>query len=243
MGDRDTLYSGQAGRPESFTFDERVANVFPDMIARSVPGYELVLGMIGLLADRHARAHTHIYDLGCSLGSVTAAMREAVQAEDVTFVAVDHSEPMVARCRERLASGGPAGASLRVELGDIRETPIANASVVVLNLTLQFVPPADRLTLLQRIAAGMVDGGALILVEKIRFDDPEEQRLQTLWHEAFKRARGYSELEIATKRTALENVLRPDTEAQHFDRMQAAGFGAPLCWFRCFSFAGYLAFR
>jgi tRNA (cmo5U34)-methyltransferase len=62
-------------------------------------------------------------------------------------------------------------------------------------------------------------------------------------HHAFKRANGYSELEVSQKRTALENVLVPETLDTHRARLREAGFGAVDAWFQCFNFASLLAFR
>jgi tRNA (cmo5U34)-methyltransferase len=126
---------------------------------------------------------------------------------------------------------------------DILETRIENASVVVLNFTLQFVDPSLREGLLQRIAEGLNPGGALILSEKVRFDDPREQGLQTHWHHEFKRAQGYSDLEIARKRDALENVMRPDSLPQHHQRLRAAGFSQVYQWFQGFNFVSMIAIR
>ncbi len=126
---------------------------------------------------------------------------------------------------------------------DILETPIENASVVVLNFTLQFLDRDQRQSLINRISAGMRKGGVLIISEKICFEDNQEQADQTAWHHDFKRSQGYSELEIAQKRNALEDVLRPETESAHFERMQRAGLSRCLRWFQCFSFASYIAFK
>lgn len=211
------------------------------MIARSVPGYELIVPMIGLLARRYAQPGTGIYDLGCSLGACTLAMTAAVQLEDVRFVAVDNAPAMIETCRERLLEASGRSVELRCE--DLRETPIEQASVVVMNFTLQFVEPSGRAPLLRRIAEGMAPGGVLLLAEKMRFDDPRSQRDQTDWHHDFKRAMGYSDLEIAAKRTALEKVLEPDTFEEHMDRLRAAGFDRVERWFQCFSFQALIAFR
>jgi tRNA (cmo5U34)-methyltransferase len=128
-------------------------------------------------------------------------------------------------------------------LGDISETPVENASLTVLNFTLQFIAREQRQVLLRRIAAGTRPGGALVLSEKIRFADETEQALQTDWHHDFKRAQGYSELEVARKRDALERVMLPDTEAEHLERLKAAGWSKAVRWFQCFNFASYLAIR
>lgn len=212
------------------------------MIARSAPGYELMVPMIGLLARRYAQAGSNVYDLGCSLGATTLAMRDAAKAADIRIIAVDNSASMVSQCRENLRQyEGPVLVDVREE--DIRDTVIENASVVAMNLTLQFISPADRLDLLKQISQGMNRDGIFILSEKVRFQDKNSQQDQANWHHDFKRARGYSDLEISRKRTALENVLEPDTAEQHTERLLEAGFNRVERWFQCFSFQSFVAFR
>lgn len=245
MTERDRLYRESEGEPGDFVFDERVVRVFPDMIQRSVPGYTLLVPMLAMLARRYAQPGSTLYDLGCSLGAVALAMQDAVRAPGARIVAVDNSEAMIGALRARLADGAPAADAppLELRLQDIEHTPIEDASVTVLNFTLQFVPPARRLDLLRRIAAGTRPGGVLLLSEKIRFDDADEQAAQTAWHHEFKRAQGYSELEIARKREALENVLRPDTLAGHRERLTQAGFTRSVRWYQGFAFVSLVAFR
>ncbi len=245
MKEKDRLYENEIADMPDFVFDERVVRVFPDMINRSVPGYALIVPMIGLLARQYARPGTNLYDLGCSLGAVTFAMQKAVRAPDTRVFAVDSSEAMISELTRRLADqdDDDTGPRVRASVEDIRRTVVENASVVVLNFTLQFLEPASRLPLLTRIASGMEPGSALILSEKIRFDDPVEQDLQVQWHHQFKRAQGYSELEIARKREALERVMKPDTRQQHVERLRLAGFGRVYCWFQGFNFLSLIALR
>ena len=240
--EQDNLFAKSRAITAGFRFDEQVVKVFPDMIARSVPGYELVVPMIGMLARRYAQPDSKIYDLGCSLGAASLAMSLAVRAFGASIIAVDNSAAMVERCKKNLAEKCGA-APIDVRLQNMLETDIENASVVVLNFTLQFLDLDARQSLIDRISAGMRAGGALILSEKICFEDELEQADQTTWHHDFKRAQGYSELEIAQKRNALEDVLRPETEAAHFSRFQRAGLSRYHRWFQCFSFASYIAFK
>jgi tRNA (cmo5U34)-methyltransferase len=240
--DQDNLFAKSRALTSGFRFDEQVVKVFPDMIARSVPGYELIVPMIGMLARRYAQADSQIYDLGCSLGAASLAMSLAVRAGGSKIIAVDNSEAMVVRCRENLAEKNGA-VPIDVRLQNMMETTIENASVVVLNFTLQFLDLDQRQALIDRISAGLRTGGVLILSEKICFADTQEQADQTAWHHDFKRAQGYSELEIAQKRNALEDVLRPETEESHFQRFELAGLSRHHRWFQCFSFASYIAFK
>lgn len=240
--EEDKLFARSRAVSSGFRFDDQVVKVFPDMIARSVPGYEIVVPMIGMLARRYAQPDTQIYDLGCSLGAASLAMSLAVRASGTAIVAVDNSAAMVKRCRQNLADTSGA-VPINVHLQNMMDTQIRNASVVVLNFTLQFLDRDQRQALINRISAGMCAGGVLLISEKICFEDAQEQADQTVWHHDFKRAQGYSELEIAQKRDALEDVLLPETEAVHFKRLQEAGLCRPCRWFQCFSFASYIAFK
>ncbi len=236
---RDSLYAHPRDSIDSFVFDERVAAVFSDMISRSVPGYASIIGMIGLLAERHARPGSRLYDLGCSLGAATVSMGKAIGDRDCRLVAVDNAEAMLARARRQFDKHGlDKVESLCV---DIRDVKIRDASVVVLNFTLQFLPLEERLPLLHGIRQGMRGDGVLILSEKIAGADAEEDALLVELHHAFKRANGYSDLEISQKRAALEAVLVPETIAAHRQRLAEAGFGRVDLWFQCFNFVSFIA--
>ena len=89
----------------------------------------------------------------------------------------------------------------------------------------------------------MRSGAALILSEKICFKNTDQQDLMTNLHHDFKRAHGYSDLEIAQKRTSIENRLIPETLETHIARLQKAGFRTAAPWFQCFNFASILAIR
>ena len=244
MSGRDRLYDSPLDDARDFVFDERVVRVFPDMIDRSVPGYALIVPMLGLLARRYAQDDSTLYDLGCSLGAVALAMSQAVQARNARIVAVDNSAAMIARLQETLgAAESNRAVPIQPVCEDVRNTVVEDASVVALNFTLQFVPSGYRLALLRNIAAGLRPGGVLLLSEKVRFEQQPEQSLQTAWHHDFKRAQGYSELEISRKRDALENVLVPDSLPEHRDRLSDAGFSAVYPWFQAFNFISLVAFR
>jgi tRNA (cmo5U34)-methyltransferase len=239
---KDTIYSSPLDAIADFAFDANVARVFPDMIQRSVPGYSTIIAMTGVLAERYARAGTRCYDLGCSLGASTLAMRALLDDRDCNIIAVDNSSAMIERCRA-LIDGDRHATPVTLELADINTIAIDNASVAVMNFTLQFIPLEQRETLLRRIANAMQPGAILVLSEKIRFDDEHLQQLNTDLHHAFKRANGYSDLEIAQKRTALETVLIPETLQTHRERLQRAGFTSIDVWFQCFNFASLVAIK
>ncbi|MCG8393405.1 MAG: carboxy-S-adenosyl-L-methionine synthase CmoA [Pseudomonadales bacterium] len=239
---QDRIYSTTHQQVARFSFDETVVRVFPDMIRRSVPGYATIIDMIGVLAARYAQPDTCLYDLGCSLGAATTAMAALTEEQGNRLVAVDNSPAMIDQARTLLTE---AGLSHRVELleGDVASLAFDPCSMAVLNFTLQFIAPDARDALIQRLADATVPGGILVLSEKIRFADEAENALQTELHHAFKRNNGYSDLEISQKRTALENVLIPETLADHEARLRRAGYRHIHVWFRCFNFMSLLAVR
>lgn len=238
----DTLFSDPLRAPGPFRFDSDVVSVFPDMIRRSVPGYETVIAMSGLLAGRFARPHSNVYDLGCSLGATTLSMRRHIEVPDCVIVGIDNSAAMIARCRE-LIDRDPGSVAVELREGDILQSDIANASMVVLNYTLQFVPREHRLDLLKGIADALLPGGILVLSEKVVFPDESLNQLNIDLHHDFKRAHGYSDLEIARKRDSIENVLVPESIEQHRKRLAKAGFSSSDVWFQCFNFASIIALK
>ncbi len=237
---RDQIYHQQDAAPASFEFNEAVAKVFPDMIARSVPGYAATLRLIGSIADRYVTSGSRVYDLGCSLGAGSFSVQRQI-GDRAEITAVDLSSAMIEALKREVEEKGFSNIHPKVE--DVRETEIENAKLTLLNFTLQFVPVEDRLALLSRIAEGTQPGGVLVLSEKICFEDPVVQEEMRRLHEAFKKENGYSELEISRKRAAIEKVLIPESIAVHQARLKEAGFSRSQVWLQCFNFVSLLAFR
>lgn len=241
---QDRIYAMPLDRVGNFAFDQQVADVFSDMISRSVPGYGSVLAMTSELAARYAKPGTNVYDLGCSLGAGALAMQERVPHE-CTIYAIDSSAAMLGKLRETLSgqSGPAARAKIVPQLADVREVEYADASFVTLNFTLQFIPVGHREAFLGTLYQCLSPGGALVLSEKIHFSDPGQDALMVELHHDFKRANGYSNLEIAQKRTALENTLVTETLDTHLTRLGDLGFAKTCVWFQCFNFVSILAIK
>lgn len=242
MSNRDTLFAAPVAKLGDWTFDERVAEVFPDMIQRSVPGYSNIISMIGMLAERFVQPDSHIYDLGCSLGAATLSVRRNIRVPGCKIIAVDNSSAMVERCRRHI-DAFRADTPVEVIEADIRQIPLENASLVVLNFTLQFLAPEERQQLLNTIYQGLRPGGALVLSEKFSFEDANVGELLFNMHHDFKRANGYSELEISQKRSMLENVMLTDSVETHKQRLHNAGFQHAEVWFQCFNFGSLVALK
>lgn len=229
-----------------FRFNDEVAKVFPDMLRRSIPGYDATIEAIGSLAARYVLQDTNCYDLGCSLGAATIAMRQGIDTPGCRIVAVDTAPAMTKRCREILAEDdrqfAPA-TPVEVLRADIRDIEFKNASMIVLNYTLQFLPMIDRDALMRSIFDGLNDGGLLVLSEKVVDEIPEMEELLVDLHREHKRRNDYSALEVSRKRAALDNVLIPETVAAHRSRLAEAGFSHTAVWLRYFNFVSIIAIR
>lgn len=238
----DQLFSTPIDKLGDWTFDEKVAEVFPDMVQRSVPGYSNIISMIGMLAERFVQPNSMIYDLGCSLGAATLSIRRNIKHENCHIVAIDNSLPMVERCKRHI-DAFKANTPVNVICDDICNIQMQNASMVVLNFTLQFLTPESRQQVLNKIYQALNPNGILVLSEKFSFTDSTIDDLLFNMHHDFKRANGYSELEISQKRNMLENVMLTDTIEIHNERLTKAGFTHINTWFQCFNFGSIIAIK
>lgn len=239
---RDKIYATPRKTVSKFSFNEEVAAVFPDMIRRSVPGYDLLIDQIKVLTMYYERPDCNYYDLGCSWGAVSVAMGQVITARGCHIIAVDNSLAMIKKCRLRFSKMN-SSSTIHLICSDIEDINIKRAQLVILNFTLQFIEPSGREYLLKKIYEGLLPGGLLILSEKIKASTGITQELYTEWHQAFKRYQGYSDLEISQKRTALEQVLVADTLQTHLKRLSSCGFSRTEPWFQCFNFVSMMAFK
>ena len=231
---KDTIYKTPQPKVPPFEFNQEVADVFDDMINRSVPFYREIIRRQAELIRKFYQAGTRIYDLGCSNGNLGIYLCEIMPAR-FDMVAVDSSGPMLANYRNRLPNR-EKGKQITLQCSDILHVDLTDASIIVLNLTLQFLPLNLRLELLERIYSALLPGGVFLFTEKIVHAEESFAALQKDFYYDFKRENGYCELEISQKREALENVLIPETVEQHLARLQQIGFDKIDVWFKWFNF-------
>jgi tRNA (cmo5U34)-methyltransferase len=239
---KDEVFKEQITQSSDFKFDKKVVTVFDDMVTRSVPFYIEIQRMIGELAAQYAQEETVVYDLGCSTGTTMINMNSTVE-EGIKFIGIDDSSQMLEQCRENLLKAGMERDFELIPYDLNKGVEIKNASVVVLCLTLQFIRPLYRVKLLQEIRKGMVDGSCLILVEKILGEESSLNRNFIKYYYDFKKRNYYSDMEIAQKREALENVLVPYKLSEDVDMLLTSGFSHCEVFFKWYNFAGMIAFK
>jgi len=236
---RDEIYKDKMDISK-FTFDQKVVDVFDDMVLRSVPGYKQMIELIGLAGRTFPVINSNVYDLGCSTGAATLSIASNLKSESIKIFSIDNSQEMLDQCSKNLLG---TEANIQYICDDIENIQFENASLIVLNLTLQFIKPKNRSKLVKRMYDSLLPGGALIISEKIIHENEEINKSLVSLHESFKRENGYSETEIAQKRKAIEDVLIPESIEQHLKRLSDAGFKKPLVQMQCINFASFLAVK
>lgn len=238
---RDEVFK-QPIQSSDFKFDQRVVTVFDDMVTRSVPYYLEMQRMISELAGEYAKEGSVIYDLGCSTGTTMMNMNATVNPS-IKFIGVDDSDQMLEQCKGNLVKAGVTRELELVNYDLNKGLKIENASVVVLCLTLQFIRPLYRVKLLEKIRQGMTEGGCLILIEKILAEESGLNRNFIKYYYDFKKRNHYSDMEIAQKREALENVLVPYKLSEDLDMLKTSGFSHQEIFFKWYNFAGMIALK
>ena len=238
---RDKVFL-EAQAATDFSFGEKVASVFDDMLDRSVPFYQEIQRMIAEMATDFAAEDTSIYDLGCSTGN-TLLNLDVSLVHKVRLIGVDNSEDMLKRCRQKLTEQGVRH-DYELVCADLNQgVRIQNASMVLMVLTLQFVRPLYRDTLIKSIQEGLNENGCLILVEKVLGEASVFNRFFIKHYYEFKKRHGYSEMEIAQKREALENVLVPYRLSENREMLLRAGFRCNDVFFKWYNFVGIVALK
>lgn len=236
----DELFAKESW-PKPFVFDERVVQVFDNMVSRSVPLYREVLVCAAQWAIAYYQPNTRIIDVGCSTGTFLELLGRSLP-EPTTLVGIDNSAPMVERAREKLVH---LEQFHQVELicAPAEQCSFAESSVVVMNYTLQFLALNQRQKLLQKVYEGLMPGGLLFLSEKVVSPYPQFQEMITRQYELFKARNGYAETEIERKKEALENVLVPLSEQQQVQMLHEVGFNQVDALIKLHHFVSFVALK
>lgn len=239
---QDTIYATQQLGIEKFSFNQQVVDVFPDMINRSVPSYQIIIDGVGKIANLLCEKAPLIYDLGCSLGSVSLSIAKHAQSKMPIIKGIDKSQAMIERCQQHIDAFS-FGSRISLETGDLVSVVLTPCNMAVINFTLQFIEPQLRQAIINKVYSALEPGGIFVLSEKIKIPHTDLDGVLISLHHEFKRENGYSDLEISQKRTALEDVMKLDTIETHSNRLREAGFSKICVWYQHFNFVSILAIK
>jgi len=241
---RDALFTEPSKRLADFDFGPETVAVFDDMVDRSVPFYREIQRMMAELVRDFAAEDTTVYDLGCATGTTLLQIAQALPEDRrVRLIGIDNSPEMLELAKEKLTAAD-VKQPFELHYGDLNQvTPIANASVVLMALTLQFVRPLYRQQLIRTVRDGLTENGCLILVEKVLGESSTYNRLFIKYYYDMKKRNGYSDSEITHKREALENVLVPYRLEENKELLRAEGFRHVDVFFKWFNFCAIVAMK
>ncbi|MFC0318725.1 MULTISPECIES: carboxy-S-adenosyl-L-methionine synthase CmoA [Olivibacter] len=238
--EKDKIFEEKKLGGQDFKFGEKVVQVFDDMVSRSVPLYPEIQRMVAELAATYSMEGTDIYDMGCSTGTTFLAL-DPIVPESVSFVGIDNSQEMLDKCEQRFREKN-IKRIYTLKYADLNGTvSVSNASIVIMCLTLQFVRPMNRQRMLESIFEGVIPGGCVLLVEKVLAEDSDFNRDFIDFYYQMKRRNDYSDLEIARKREALENVLVPYKTSENIAMLRQVGFSRCEIFFKWYNFVGIIA--
>ncbi len=239
MAQIDRLFSKIDPDSGTFAFDQNVAKVFDDMISRSVPLYADVQRSVPVLTGLLDHDPIRVFDLGCSTGTSLIHLSASLPKRNLELYGADNSQAMLDQCEDKLSTLELAH-TIQTTCVAVQDFEIHDASVVLMNYTLQFIPESDRPALLERICKSLRPGGFLLISEKVAHERAAMHDALTDLYFEYKKGRGYSELEISRKRDALENVLVPLTMDRNEQMFLAAGFSKAEVLLKWFNFATFL---
>jgi len=240
---KDTLFKTMRKTKGSFTFDKKTASVFDDMLSRSVPFYSEIQRMIVELTKSFICNNSNVYDIGCSTGTTLLNLAKSIDKKGIRLIGIDSSEPMLERARKKLKKNDVLNRCILIGADLNQDFEVRNASVVIMNLTLQFINPMKRDSVVSKIFHGLKKGGCLIFVEKILSNDTKFNRKFVEFYHDFKMRNNYSKLEISRKREALENVLVPYRYDENIKLLKKNGFKSVDSFFRWYNFCGIVAVK
>lgn len=237
----DTLFaSGMI--EEDFTFNDQVAEVFDDMLDRSIPYYRTVIDSMAQILTCHLQRGATLYDLGCSTGTTLLELAQRLPEMKLRYIGVDNAQAMLDKARRKSAIL-PQKQYIHFRQDDITSCPLPEAAAILCNYTLQFLRPITRQSFINRIFAALPSGGIFVLSEKIIAHPGLLNRNFIEIYHTFKKKQGYSELEISAKREALENILIPFSLGENIALLREAGFDEIEPFFMWFNFASFVAIK
>jgi tRNA (cmo5U34)-methyltransferase len=224
-----------------FIFDSQVSAAFDDMARRSLPGYRQVIAMGGQLLASFLKEGDTVCDLGCATGETMIALSRQLPRRRLRWLGLDSAPAMIGKAQEKASLA--AADDCRFIVADIMDYAYPVCGAFILHYTLQFIRPMRRPAFLARLFQALRPGGVLLLSEKVILHDRRLNRQFIARYLEFKKERGYSELEIAQKREALENVLVPFSINENLTMLRQAGFAEAAVFCQWFNFASFIAVK
>lgn len=217
-------------------FNKSVAKNFNSHVTKSVPFYKISHDLVEKFSDFFIKNNSNIYDLGCSTGLLAQKIYKSHNDKNINLTAIDYSKHMIDQIKIKKTKVNFIHTNL--------ETFKFKKSDFIYSLyTMQFINPAVRQKIFDKIYNSLNWGGGFIIFEKIRGADARFQEMLTFLYYDFKSDNGFNSNEILSKERSLRGNLDPYTYSENIRFLKRAGFKdiMPISQYLCF--AGFLAIK
>lgn len=238
VGDGITVARG------NWSFSGNTVPNFDAHVSKSVPLYYEGHDLICDISDFFVKSDSVVYEIGSSTGTLTykLAQHNKLKAR-ARFVGIDIEADMIDEAEKKRAL--PEFAMLNTEFltGDVLDIQLDPADMVVSYYTIQFIPPARRQEVIDKIYRTLNWGGAVLLFEKVRGADARFQDIMTSLYTDYKLRQGYTPDDIIAKSQSLKGVMEPFSTQGNIDLLKRAGFSDINTVQKYICFEGILAIK
>lgn len=233
--------NGIATQKNSWSFEGETAKYFDDHVRQSIPGYDHGHELILSLSDFFVLPDSVCYDLGSSTGALINKLvnRHYSSKPGIRWIGIDSVKEMI---NEAESKKSPID-SIEFINADARDVELLNSDFIISYYFVQFVPPRDRQTLINKIYNSLNWGGAFVWFEKVRVPDARFQDILNNLYTNFKLQQGFTPQEIINKSESLKSVLEPFSHQGNLDLLKRAGFKDIMPVFRDICFEGLICIK
>ena len=222
----------------SWTFSGKVAQNFDKHISKSVPYYHWS-HQLGLnISDFFLKNNSNVYDLGCSTGSFLEMIAKRHSKKKINFHGIDEVKEMI-----NWAKNKNKNKNIKFLNKNIINYKLKKSEFITSFYTIQFIPPAKRQAIFNKIFNSLNWGGGFLFFEKVRAPDARFQDIMSLIYNDYKLDQGYNAKEIIEKSRSLKGVMEPFSSKANFEMLKRAGFKDSMSVFKFVCFEGFLAIK
>jgi tRNA (cmo5U34)-methyltransferase len=231
---------GISANSSRWTFKGTVASTFDSHVSKSVPLYHESHQIVLDLSDYFVKSDSLVYDIGCSTGVLTRRLFDRNQDKTTSIIGIDSVSEMIEFAG---ATSPPGEMAPQFVCDDIVTMSMSSSDFVVMFYTLQFIQPAVRQLVVDKVYKSLNWGGAFVLFEKVRAPDARFQDIATGLYLEFKLRNGFELSETAAKTRSLKGVLEPFSSQGNFDLLKRSGFSDVMTISKYVCFEGFLAIK
>ncbi|MCD8914335.1 methyltransferase domain-containing protein [Staphylococcus simulans] len=222
---------------KQWSFKHGVAKHFDIHAKHSIPLYEEGHNYICYLSDFFIKNGSHIYELGCSTGTLIEKLyKRHKNKSNIHFIGVDSSNEMIELARKKCKK-------IRFINKSLLDIQIKKSDLIICYYVLQFIDLENRLSIIKNIFNSLHKGGAFILFEKELSDNSKVDKILSSCYLKFKINQNFTPNEILDKQFSLEGMMKTNTYNENLEMLKNTGFTNVETIMKYGEFNGYLCIK